>query len=363
MKSVVTFGEIMGRIATRGHARFRQALPGEVVITFAGAEANVAASLAMLGQPVSFVTALPADSDIADACEGYLRNVGIDTSRIVRGEGRMGMYYVETGANQRPSKVTYDREHSAVARAAESAYDWESILSGADWFHFTGITPAVSAEAAAATRAAVEAARAAGLTVSCDLNFRKKLWRWETGTSAKELAGRVMSELLPFVDVLIANEGDADDILGIRAEGTDVESGQLSIDQYPEVAREIVRRFPNVRLVGITLRESISADWNNWGAMVYDGKSDESHFAPVTDGRYAPYQIRDIVDRVGAGDAFGAGLIHAMTSADMADPARAVQFATAASCLAHSIEGDFNYASREDIERLMAGSASGRVIR
>jgi 2-dehydro-3-deoxygluconokinase len=363
MKSVITFGEIMGRIATKGHARFRQALPGEVVITFAGAEANVAASLAMLGQPARFVTALPADSDIADACEGYLRNVGIDTSRIVRADGRMGMYYVETGANQRPSKVTYDREGSAVACAGASAYDWESIISGADWFHFTGITPAISAEAADATRAALDAARAAGLTVSCDLNFRKKLWRWEAGTSPKELAGRVMSELLPLVDVLIANEGDADDVLGIRSAGTDVESGQLSIDQYPEVAREIVRRFPNIGRVGITLRESMSADWNNWGAMLYDGKSDQSHFAPVHEGRYSPYPIRDIVDRVGAGDAFGAGLIHAMCSSDLADPDRAVQFAAAASCLAHSIEGDFNFSTRDDIERLMAGSASGRVIR
>lgn len=353
----------MGRINPPGHQRFAQAMPGMLELSFAGAEANVAASIAMLGGKARFVTALPRNV-LGDACERTLRGLGVDKSHIVRTEiGRLGLYFVEKGANQRPSQVVYDRDHSSIALSAPEAYDWKSAFAGAGWLHTTGITAALSRRSFDATLAAVRAAKSAGLTVSCDLNFRKKLWRWEEGTSATALAGRCMREILPFVDVVIANEEDASDVLGVDAEGSDIHGGHLAIDRYPEVAREIVRQFPNVSLVAITLRESLSASHNNWGAMLYEVATGTSHFAPQKDGVYAPYEIRNIVDRVGGGDSFGAGLIFALTTPGIDRPADAVRFAVAASCLAHSIEGDFNFSSRAEVESLMGGSASGRVVR
>jgi 2-dehydro-3-deoxygluconokinase len=363
MATVVTFGEIMGRLAPPGFLRFQQAMPGRIDVTFAGAEANVAASVVMLGGRAAFVTALPKNA-IADACIASLRAIGIDTSHIVRTDkGRLGLYFLETGANQRPSQVVYDRDGAAVALTPADAYPWPKVLSGAEWFHTTGITPSLSKTAAEAVLAAVKEAKAQGLTVSCDLNFRKKLWKWEPGTPPRELAERTMRALLPFVDLVVANEEDAADVLSIRAKDTDVAAGKLAVDRYPEVARTIIEQFPNVQRVGITLRESISASHNNWGAMLYDAASHEAFFAPMSGDRYEPYQIRNIVDRVGAGDSFAAGLITALTTPELSAPQTAVAFAAAASCLAHSVSGDFNFSSRAEVEALMKGSGAGRVVR
>lgn len=364
MKRVVTFGEIMGRVAPAGLQRFTQALPGAIEFTFGGGESNVASSLAILGREAAFVTALPAGNPIADACVNQLRRVGVDTSGIVRTDaGRIGLYYLETGANQRASNVVYDRAGSAIAVTTPDAYDWQAVFAEADWFHLTGITPAISANAARAAKDAVEAAKQVGLTVSCDLNFRKKLWKWAPDIPQKELAEQTMRGLLPYVDVVIGNEEDAEKVLGIRAENTDVESGALDIAAYEGVAKTIIEQFPNVQTVAITLRESISATHNNWGAMLYNAAEDRSVLAPVIDGAYRPYEIRAIVDRVGGGDSFAAGLIFALTEEPPAGPQEALAFAVAASCLKHSIPGDINYATRAEVEALVQGAASGRVNR
>ncbi len=362
-KTIVTFGEIMGRFAPAGFLRFRQALPGPLDLTFGGAEANVAASLAIFGAAARFVTALPKHA-IADACVGVLTGLGVDTAKIVRtSNGRLGLYFLESGANQRPSNVIYDRAHSSVSVTPAGDYDWAGIYAGAGWLHTTGITPALSATSAEAVLAAVQAAKEAGLQVSCDLNFRKKLWNWEPGTEPGKLAEKTMRGILPFVDVVIANEEDAADVLGIHAAETDVHSGKVSAEKYPEVARKIAEQFPNVSLVAITLRESYSASHNNWGAMLYDVKSGKAHFAPVRDGEYQPWPIKNIVDRVGGGDSFGAGLIFALNTPELAAPEAAISFAVAASCLAHSIVGDINYTTRAEAEALMKGSGAGRVVR
>jgi len=363
MTRVVTFGEIMARLAPPGFLRLRQAVPGTLEVTFAGAEANVAASLVNLGSAAALVTALP-DNPLADACVQTLRGLGIDTQYILRANaGRLGLYFVETGANQRPSRVLYDRAGSSISLAAPDAFDWNVIFDGVSWFHVTGITPALSRRAADATLHAVQCAKRHGLTVSCDLNFRGKLWRWEPPTPARDLAGRVMRQVLPHVDVLIANEEDCGDVLGIRAGQTDVEAGQLDVEHYPDMARQVVAQFPNMRFVATTLRQSISASHNNWGAMLLDVVADDAHFAPCRDGAFQPYEIRNIVDRVGGGDAFAAGLIFGLTQGGRTDTSRALDFATAASCLAHSIRGDFNFVSRPEVEALVGGGASGRVVR
>ena len=362
-QTIVTFGEIMGRFAPGGFLRFRQALPGSLDLTFAGAEANVAVSLAVLGADARFVTALPRHA-VADACVGTIAGLGVDTSCIVRTKnGRLGLYFLETGANQRPSNVIYDREHSSVSLTPFADYAWDKIFAGAKWLHTTGITPSLSKVSADAALEAVRMAKAAGLRVSCDLNFRKKLWNWEPGTEARVLAEKTMRAILPFVDVVIANEEDAADVLGIHAADTDVHSGKVSAEKYPAVARRIAAQFPNVSLVAITLRESLSASHNNWGAMLYDAKSDTAHFAPVREGNYEPWQIKNIVDRVGGGDSFGAGLIFALNTPELSEPATAIAFAVAASCLAHSILGDFNFTTRAEAEALMKGSGAGRVVR
>ncbi len=363
MKTIVTFGEIMGRFCPENFQRFRQSMPGRLDLTFAGAEANVAVSLAMLGGKVKFVTALP-DNEMTEACISVLKGVGVDTSGIKKsGYGRFGLYFVERGANQRPSRVMYDRDHSSVSLTPGDAYNWEALFSGAGWLHTTGITPSLSEISAAATMTAVKTASENGLTVSCDLNFRKKLWRWEPGISPGELAQKTMRQILPHVDVVFANEEDAHDVLGISAANSDIESGRLDVAKYTDVAREIVSQFPNVKLVAITLRESLSATHNNWGGMLYDAVADRAHFAPVKDGDYAPYEIKAIVDRVGGGDSFGAGLLFALNTPELAEPGDAIRFAVAASCLCHSINGDFNYSSRSEVESLMGGSGSGRVVR
>jgi 2-dehydro-3-deoxygluconokinase len=363
MKRVVTFGEIMGRLSPPGVLRFRQALPGAMDVLFAGAEATVAASIAYLGGQAAFVTALPQHA-IADACVANLQSMGVETRHILRTKhGRLGLYFLETGANQRPGNVVYDREGSSVSMTPAAAYPWEEIFAGAGWFHVSGITLALSATASAAALTAVREARARGVTVSCDLNFRRKLWNWDASLAPRELAEKTMRQMLPHVDLVIGNEEDAAEVLGIHAAHTDVQAGRVSGDQYPAVAREIVKQFPQVTHVAITLRESLSASHNNWGAMLFEAAADRAHYAPWRDSRYQPYPITHIVDRVGAGDAFAAGLIFARLTPELSEPQTAVSFAVAASCLAHSIRGDFNFSSRAEVEALMEGNGSGRVVR
>ena len=360
----LAFGEIMMRVCPPGMLRFRQALPGPMDCTFGGGEANVCASLAILGRPVRYLTALPKHA-VADALIGTLRGLGIDTGTILRRDaGRLGLYFLEAGANQRPSQVIYDREGSAVMLAAPEEYKFDAALWEVGRLHVTGITPSLSENAFRATLELVRRAKENSAIVSCDLNFRKKLWRWRPGTSPQELAAECMTEILPHVDLVIGNEEDAEKVLGIKAAGTSVEEGHIDAAAYVDVARQIHQRFPNVSLAAITLRESLSADHNNWGAMLYDAATGQAHFAPTdAEGNYRPYEIRDIVDRVGAGDSFAAGLIYALDAQEHHEPPQAVRFAVAASCLKHSIPGDMNYATLPEIEALLAGQASGRVQR
>ncbi len=340
MSKVITFGEIMLRLAPEGYTRFVQA---EMFgATYGGGEANVAVSLANFGVNAAFVTRLPAH-DIGQAAVNSLRRYGVDVSQIARGGARVGIYFLEKGASQRPSKVIYDRAGSSIATASLSDFDWSRIFEGADWFHFTGITPALGDSAAALCEAACKAAKAAKLTVSCDLNYRKNLW-------SREKAGQVMAGLMDYVDVCIANEEDAGDVFGIRAEGADITGGKISHEGYKSVATQLADRF-GFNKTAITLRESISANDNNWATMLYTGG--EYYFSK----KYAVH----IVDRVGGGDSFGAGLIYA-TLNNMA-PQDALEFATAASALKHSIEGDFNHVSAAEVLKLAGGDGSGRVQR
>ncbi len=360
-KTVVTFGEIMGRLDTLGHHRFIQNLPGTLRYTFGGAEANVAVSISEFSkEPVRFVTALP-NHELGEACARQLRGIGLNTDFIVSTKGRLGTYYVESGANQRPSKVIYDRQYSAISLIEYTAFDWPAIFAGASWFHITGITPALSQQSSTNSLEICKLAKQYGLRISCDLNFRKKLWQWQPGTSPKELAQKTMPDMLQYVDVLIANEEDSSDVLNLHAAETNIESGKIAQDAYINVAKQITQRFPSISQIAITLRESISASHNNWGAMLYsDG---QAYFAPLdNEGHYAPYEIRNIVDRVGGGDSFAAGLIYAL-NCGLYKTQDALRFAVAASCLCHSIRGDFNYSSKEEVELLMRGNASGRVQR
>jgi 2-dehydro-3-deoxygluconokinase len=358
------FGEVMARIAPPGVLRWRQAMPGAANVTWGGGEANVCASLALLGQQARYLTALP-QSPIAESVAATLRGHGVDTDQILwRKEGRLGLYFVESGANQRGSTVIYDRSYSAVSLAGPEEYDFASALVGVKWLHITGITPAISEAACRANLALAQLAKKSGVTVSCDLNFRKKLWNWRRGTAPQALARECMAQVLPHVDVVIANEEDAADVLNIHAADTDVTTGKIHATGYTRVAEQIVQRFPNISRVAITLRESVSADHNNWGGMLYDAGGRQAHFAPLDrQGTYRPYEIRDIVDRVGSGDSFAAGLLYALNSAEFAEPGKAIAFAVAASCLKHSIQGDFNYVTREEVTALLAGNVSGRVQR
>jgi 2-dehydro-3-deoxygluconokinase len=364
MRTVVTFGEIMGRLCPENFQRFRQSMPGKLDITFAGAEANVAVSIAFLGGKARFVTALP-DNEMTEACITLLKGLDVDVSFIKKvRKGRFGLYFVERGANQRPSHIMYDRECSSVSLTSGEIYDWGAIFVDACWLHTTGITPSLSEISAHAAELAVRAAKEKGLTVSCDLNFRKKLWQWKSGTTPNQLANKIMRRILPYVDLIIANEEDAHNVLGVSLGNTDIESGKIDYMKYIDVAKEIARQFPNVKKIAITLRESLSATHNNWGSMLYDTASSTSYFAPQdNNGNYTPYQIKNIVDRVGGGDSFCAGLIFALNTPELKKSEDAIRFATAASCLCHSINGDFNYSSRAEVETLMRGSGSGRVVR
>ena len=361
---ILGFGEIMMRLAPEGRLRFRQALPGKLEATWGGGEANVCASLALLGGASRFVTALPRHL-IAEHLAASLRGMGVDTSRILfTDEGRLGIYFLETGANQRSPSVIYDRAGSSIALTSPDKYDFAGALEGVTWVHVTGITPALSANAFAATVALVKLAKSRGIRVCCDLNFRKKLWNWRAGTKPQQLARESMAQILPHVDLLIGNEEDAKDILGIEAEGTSVEQGKINPAGYESVARQIVPQFPNISLVAITLRESISADHNNWGGMLFDARVRQAVFAPRSvEGGYRPYEIRNIVDRVGGGDSFSAGLLYALNSEKFKKPETALEFAVAASCLKHSILGDFNYSTEDEIVSLMRGTGTGRIKR
>jgi 2-dehydro-3-deoxygluconokinase len=340
MGKVVTFGEIMLRLAPEGHYRFVQAV--SFGATYGGGEANVAIALSNFGVDAAFVTKLPAH-ELGQAAVNALRHFGVDTSKIARGGERLGIYFLEKGASQRASKVIYDRANSAIATATAKDFNWDAIFEGVSWFHFTGITPAISDAAATITMEAVKAAWAKGITVSCDLNYRKNLW-------SREKAGEVMGALVPYVDLCIANEEDASDVFGIKAKNTDISSGALSHEGYKEVAKTMQDRF-GFKRTAITLRESLSADDNNWAGMLFDGK--DFYFSKK-------YPIH-IVDRVGGGDSFGAGLIYA--SLQGWGPQESLEFAVAASCLKHSIEGDFNLVSVDEVKKLAAGDASGRVQR
>lgn len=340
MKRVITFGEIMMRLNPEGHLRFIQA--GKFEATFAGGEANTAVSLANYGIDAAFVSKVPVH-EIGQMAVNELRRYGVDTSLMVRGGERLGIYFVEKGASQRASKVIYDRANSAVAGAAAADFDWKKIFHGADWFHFTGITPALGGQLPAICREACREAKKQGVTVSCDLNFRKKLW-------SRERANQIMTELMPYVDICIANEEDAKDVFGIAARNTDLDTGKLDHQGYISVARQLTERF-HFQKVAITLRGSISASDNDWAAMLYsDGRA---YFSRT-------YRIH-IVDRVGGGDSFGGGLIYSLLSG--LDTQKAIDFAAAASCLKHSIEHDFNLVSAAEVESLASGNASGRVQR
>lgn len=343
MKTVVTFGEIMLRLAPPGFERFLQT--PQFVATFGGGEANVAVALSGFGWPAAYVTVLPPSHPIADAVIGELRRFGVDTSRVVRAKGRMGVYYVETGANQRPSKVVYDRDNAAIALAKPGDIDWDRALEGAGWFHITGITPALSASAAELALESVRKARDKGLTVSCDLNYRKNLWKY--GKTASE----VMRELVQFTDVAIANEEDCQMALGIQAD-VDVHSGKLDRAQYRGLAEKVLKAFPSLRMIAITLRESHSASHNGWSACLADGKE-------FLTSRH--YDITHIVDRVGGGDCFAGGLIYGLQA--LAGHQEALEFAVAASCLKHSIPGDFNRFSVDEVKALLKSGGSGRVER
>jgi len=336
----VTFGEIMLRLAPMGYERFVQSK--EFLAVYGGGEANVAISLSNFGKDAYFVTKLP-KHEIGQAAVNELRKFGVNTSYIARGGNRIGIYFCEKGSSQRPSKVIYDRAKSAIAEATAEDFDWQKIFDGAEWFHFTGITPALSDGCAEIAMEAVKTAKEAGVMVSVDLNYRKKLW-------SSEKAGKIMGDLIKYCDVVIANEEDAEKVFGIKADETDIEGGQLSDEGYKKVARELLDRF-KLKCVAITLRESYSASDNGWSAMLFDG---------VNFYKSRKYNIH-IVDRVGGGDSFGAGLIYGLTS--RMDMQSSLDFAVAASCLKHSIEGDFNMVSVEEVETLMKGDGSGRVQR
>ena len=342
MAKVVTFGELMIRLQPYNYERFVQA--DHLEFTFGGGEANVAVSLANYGDEAVFVTKLPAHA-IGQAAVNSLRRYGVDTSKIVRGGDRVGIYFNEKGASQRPSVCIYDRAHSAIQESEPGDFDWDAIFEGADWFHFTGITPALGANLVTAYEEACKAAKARGVKISCDLNYRGKLW-------SRAEARAAMTKLCQYVDVCISNEEDAKDVFGIEAQATDITAGELNKEGYKSVARQLAEQF-GFEKVAITLRESKSAFDNDWSAMLYDVAANEYCFSKV-------YHLH-IIDRIGGGDSFGGGLIHALLEGRTSQ--QAVEFAVAASALKHSIEGDYNFATVAEVEKLAGGDGSGRVQR
>jgi 2-dehydro-3-deoxygluconokinase len=343
-KKIVTFGEIMMRLSPPGFQRFTQARAFDVI--YGGGEANVAASLANFGEAVDFVSRIP-KNEIGEACIQYLRQFGVGTEKIVRGGERLGIYFLEMGAVQRGSLVIYDRANSSISSIESGLIDWESVFEDADWFHWTGITPAISAGTAEVCLEAIRTARQMGLTVSCDLNYRAKLWKWGKN------AGEVMPELVSYCDVAIGNEEDAEKVFGIKASGVNVTAGRVDGEKYCEVIMALKNQFPNLNTIAITLRGSISASHNTWsGTMWKDGE----FFLGQS------FDITHIVDRVGAGDAFMGGLIYGLRRFPE-DPKRVLDFAIGASCLKHSVFGDFNQVRVSDVEKIISGDTSGRVSR
>ncbi len=343
MKKIITFGEIMMRLSPPNFERFSQARSLDII--YGGGEANVAVSAANYGLPVEFVTRLPAN-DIGDACLNFIRQYGVGTQFIARGGGRLGLYFHEFGAVQRGSKVVYDRAGSSLATIEPGLIDWKTVFADAQWFHWTGITPAVSEGAAAVCLEAATAAKEMGLTISCDLNYRSKLWLWG------KTPGEILPDLVAQSDIAIGNEEDADKVFGIRAAETDVTSGHVEADAYVSVCEQLAERFPNLKTIAITLRGSKSASHNTWSGMLWH--EGQANRAPV-------YDITPIVDRVGGGDSFMGGLIYGLLTYQ--DKQDALNFAVAASCLKHSIVGDFNLVTVSEVEKLMGGDASGRVSR
>lgn len=346
MGKIVTFGEIMLRLATLGYLRFSQT--NELSATFGGGEANVAVSLANYGMEAEFVTRLP-ENDIAAACVKDLHKHGVKTDHIVYGGDRMGIYFLETGAVARASKVVYDRAHSAISEIKPGMIDWEQVLAGTDWFHWTGITPAISQGAADVCLEAIQTANRLGIPVSCDLNYRKNLWKY--GKKASE----VMPDLVAGCDIILGNEEDAEKVFGIKPEGFDVTAtaGEVNAAEFESVCTQLMQRFPRARKVIITLRGSINANHNTWGGVLYDGK--QLFQSPR-------YDITHIVDRVGGGDSFMGGLIYGLLTYPQ-DDQQALNFAVAASCLKHTIYGDYNEVTVKEVENLMKGDGSGRVSR
>jgi 2-dehydro-3-deoxygluconokinase len=341
---VVTFGEMMLRLSAPGHCRFEQATSFDA--SFAGAEGNVAASLATFGVPVQFVTRLP-DNDIGRKCANTFRRHRVGVDHVVWGGERLGLFYLETGAVQRGSQVIYDRAHSSFSALEPGVIDWRRVFADAVWFHWTGITPAVSSSAAKSCLEAVLVAKELGLTVSCDLNYRAKLWQW--GKTPRE----VMEELVGHCDLVVANEEDAEQVFGMVAPDVEIDRGEVDAQKYIVVCEQMVAAFPSLRTVAVTLRGSLSASHNTWSGMLW--RDGEVYFAPV-------YDIVPIVDRVGAGDAFNGALIYGLGVADRG-PQWALDFAVAASCLKHTVHGDFNLVTVAEVEKLAAGNASGRVVR
>jgi 2-dehydro-3-deoxygluconokinase len=343
-KKIVTFGEIMLRLATPEHQRFSQVTSFNA--SFGGGEANVAVSLANYGLPAEFVTRLPLN-DLGNSVIMELRRHNVGTTNIVRGGNRLGIYFLETGSVSRPSKVLYDRSHSAISEIESGMIDWNQVFIDAGWFHWTGITPAISKGAASVCHEAINAAKERGLTISCDLNYRKNLWKWA------KTAGEIMPDLVKECDIILGNEEDAEKVFGIKAEDTDIISGKISASGYRSVCVKLREKFPKAKKIIITLRGSISADHNSWSGVLYDGN--HLFIAPE-------YQITHIVDRVGGGDSFMGGLIYGLLTYQD-DDQKALNFAVAASCLKHTIHGDFNLVSVSEVEQLMKGDTSGRVLR
>ena len=342
-KKVVTFGEVMMRLTSPDYLRFTQTRSFNVV--YAGAEVNVAIALTNLGIPVDFITRLP-ENELGDSCINYIRQFGVGTNNIIRSEDRLGIYFVETGAVHRGNKVIYDRANSAFANIRPKMIDWDDVFSDAQWFHWSGITPAVSKGAAETCVEAVKKAKQMGLTVSSDLNYRSKLWKW--GKTPED----IMSNLMKYVDIVIGNEEDAEKVFEIKAPGADVTKGQIQAEKYRYVTKKLRERFPNLQQVAITLRQSISASHNKWSGVLYDGK---------TLYKSSNYDISHIVDRVGSGDAFSAGLIYKLL--DGSDCQKALDFAVALSCLKHTIYGDSCVIKLDEVEKLMRGVTSGRISR
>lgn len=344
MNKVVCFGEVMMRLSPPGYQRFTQARSFD--LTFGGGEANVSVSLANFGIPVEYVSRLP-KNDLGEACMMFLRQFGVGLNHMARGGDRIGIYFLEMGTMQRASKVVYDRAGSAIATVAPGMIDWAKVFEGANWFHWTGITPAIAKGPADVCLEAVKKAKEMGLTVSCDLNYRANLWKW--GKTASE----IMPELVSYSDVAIGNEEDAEKVFGIHAPGADITGGKVDGNAYKVVAEQLVQKFPNLKKVAITLRGSLSASHNTWSGLFYDGQ--QVYLAPI-------FQVTHIVDRVGGGDSFGAGLIYGLLTYG-AEYQKVINFAVAASCLKHSIFGDVNLVTVADVEKLMKGDASGRVSR